>query len=298
MEKEPAIIDWQRGLFPGQGVFRLRTPNFSIFDPDGNLPLNLQRTGLTRLDFDFLEDAFAAQAKAALAKFVLSAPVKLTLTKVFLTALSALFEFQQVFPVFFTKIGTALLTATNLRIAQIRNCLLLNSEAFSKDWLTHLLDRYDAVIVARWGSHGSSALYSLNELNPWIATARLVTRSDEEPVLTKPLRFRYKEFSVERFHSYRTGNCPPSLMEPADIETLRDKFLETQNGEDLRSASDLIAAELFLRPNLTSKAPPELSIGHYWEQIIREPIIPFDSTDRLIKLSHAYAVLSHDLAEN
>ncbi len=296
-ENDPAIVDWQRGLFPAQGVFSLRTPDFSIFDPDGHLPLNLQRTGLTEPRLDFIREAFAAQAKAALAKFVLSAPVEPSLSDELLTALNAVFEFEQVFPVFFTKIGSALLTATNLRIAQVRNCLLLNLEAFSEDWLMHLRERYDAIIVARWGLHGISPLYSLNELNPWIATARVVTRSDKEPAVGRPLRFRYKEFSVEGFHVYRTANCSPGFMERADIEILRSRFPGTQNNKDLKSANDFIAAELFLKPELNSKTPPELSLGNYWEQIIRQPAIPFDSTERLVKLNHAFAALGEYLAD-
>jgi molecular chaperone HtpG len=297
LESEPALIGWTSGLFPWEGVLKLKTPDFSIFDPDGNLPLNLQRTGLTNLRLDFLKDAFSAQSKAALARLIASAPVEPKLPKQFLRALADLFEFHQVLPVFFTKTGTALLTATNLRIGQVKNCLLLNSEALSKDWLVHLRDKYDAVIVAQWGFHGASPLYSLNELRPWIATARLITRSDEAPRVARPLRFRYQEFSVDGFHVFRTGNCPHGFLGRADIEILRDRFLATQDNKDLQSANDFIAAELFLKPEIVSKEPPELSLGRHWEQILLEPTIPFEPAERPIKLNHAYTALQDYLAD-
>jgi len=97
----------------------MRTPDFSIFDPDGRLPLNLQRTGLTNLQLDFMIEAFAAQAKAALAKFILSAPPEPKLTEELFRLLIDVFEFDHAIPVFFTSSGTALLTATNLRVAKM-----------------------------------------------------------------------------------------------------------------------------------------------------------------------------------
>ena len=55
-------------------MLKVATPQFSIFDPDGNLPLNLQRTGLTNLDLDFIKGAFEVQAKANLANLLERAP--------------------------------------------------------------------------------------------------------------------------------------------------------------------------------------------------------------------------------
>jgi molecular chaperone HtpG len=291
LQNDPAVISWKRDFFPRQGLFRLYVPDFSISDPDGNLPLNLQRTGLTHLRLDFLTEAFAVQSKVALATFLLAAPAEPKLTNEFLKALTAVFQFEQTVPVCFTKIGTALLTATNLRIAQLRTCLLVNFEAFAKDWLIHVRDRYDAMIVARWSSNGGSPIYSLNELSPWIASARVITRSREQPVVGRPLRFRYKEFSVDGFHIYRTGNCSPGFLRQADIEGLRNRFPLPDGKEELRSADDFIAAELFLKDQLPSEAPPELSVGHYWEKIIREPVIPFNSAERIKRLNHAYTAL-------
>jgi hypothetical protein len=288
---ETAIFDWKGSLFPQQGIFGLRVPDFSVFDPDGNLPLNLQRTGLTNIRLDFIHAAFESQAKSALAKFVLSAPSGPEITKAFVTSLSEVFGFGHVIPVFFTKLGTALLTAANLQLAQARTCILFTADESAKDWRMHVRNRYDAVIFARPGPHGSSPLYSLNELNPWIATARVITRSSENPVVGRPLRFRYRELSVDGFHVYRTANCSPTLLAEADIELLRDRYKVQENGEEVRDGKDFIAAELFLKPQLLSETPTELSVAHYWEQVVRDPVVPFASADRPGRLNHTYATL-------
>lgn len=291
---DPAIVHWKRDLFPDQGAFSLKVPDFSVFDPDGNLPLNLQRTGLTNMQLDFLTEAFAAQTRSALAKFVLSAPTEPAITDEFHRALTDVFAFEQAIPAFFTNMGTALLTTTNLRSAGVRSCLLVSTEALTGGWLSHVQDRYNALAVARWGYHHSSPLYALNEWNPWIGSARVITRSDEEPIVGKPLRFRYKEFADDGFRIYRTANCAPTLLKREDIEVLRERF---PSGEDkeLKSAKDFIAAELFLKDPLPQRVQSELSVGRSWEQIIREPVVPFSVNERQSRLKHVYHALSEYL---
>lgn len=296
-QSDQPLFDWTRDRLPKQGVFRLRHPDFSIFDPDGNLPLNLQRTGLANLQLDFLDEAFLAQAKAVFAYFLLSAPAKLELTDEFLQALRNLFEFDQIFPVFFTNTGMALLTTTNLRIATVKNILLVNLEAFEQDWLGHIRERYDAMIVARWGQHDTSPIYCLNQLNHWLASARVITKSYAKPVVGKPLRFRYNEFSIDGFHIYRTANCSASLFKQVEIQMLGERFRAQGKGKAFKSANDFIAAELFLKQEALSEAQPTVSLGYYWEKIIRDPVIPFDLTERQTKLTHAYAALSEYLAD-
>jgi molecular chaperone HtpG len=288
-------IDLDANLFPGQGIFRLRTPEFSVFDPDGNLPLNLQRTGLTSLRLDFLTEAFAAQTKAALAKFLLSAPVEQKLTDEFSKTLTEFFQFGQVVPMFFTKFGTAPLTATNLRLAKAKNCLLIDLDAFTQGWLAHLQDRYDAIMVAQWGDRGSSSIYSLNTLNSWIATARVITRSDKEPVVARPLRFRYKEFSVNGVQVYRTANCAPSLLKREEIEGIEDRVVAYQASRGPRKIIDFVAAELFLKPGPFPE--PDLSVGYYWERIMREPVVAFNLAERRTRLEPAYEDLQEYLAD-
>jgi len=297
LQKDPAIVNWKRDLFPSQETFSLRVPNFSVFDPDGNLPLNLQRTGLTNLDLDFRTQAFAAQALAALAKFLHFAPQGPAVTDEFHRALMEVFEFEQAIPVFFTSLGTALLTTTNLRLAGVRNCLLVNIEALMAGWLSHIQDRYNAVAVARWGYQHSSPIYALNVWKRWIGSARLIMKSDEEPILGRPLRFRYKEFSVDRFHIRRTANCAPTLLTREDIEMLKERFPSGAENKEIKSSNNFIAAELFLKDPLPQRAERELSIARYWEQIVREPVVPFIPNERETKLRNAYDDLSEYFAD-
>jgi molecular chaperone HtpG len=285
-------INWQDQIFKREGWFKVMVPSFSVFDPDGNLPLNLQRTGLTNLDLDFVKGAFDIQAKANLAQLLVYAPTEPKLTRDFVGVLISGFDFDQVFPIFFSREGVALLTPTNLRLSGVRNCLLLNSEAFAEGWLTSMYSRYDAIFVARWGEHHASPLYSLNAFFPRISSARVVTRNAEEPVVRKPLRFRYKIFSQGALSVYRSANCEPSLFTFEDLRPVCDEhFPSKENGEQFQSVDDFIAAELFLKHSHPFEEPTEFSVGRLWEQIVREPIIPFEKSKRIETLAHAYSEL-------
>jgi hypothetical protein len=213
------------------------------------------------------------------------------LTRDFVGMLRTLFKFSQLYPIFLTKKWIALFTPTNLRLFSIKNCLLLNAEVFAEGWLNSMNARYDALLVSQWGEHGISPQYALNDLSTWISSARIVTRSKDDPVLAKPLRFRYKVFSENGVSVYRSANCQPSLFNFDDLKPVMDEFPNRDNGEPFSSAKDFIAAELFLKDEPAFKQPAQFSIGRLWEQIIREPVIPFDTAERREKLAHAYSAL-------
>jgi len=278
-----------RDLFPSQGIFRLRTPEFSVFDPDGNLPLNLQRSGLSNLRLDFLAEAFAMQAKCALSKILTLAPTEPELTNDFIRSLETLFEFNQTVPVFFTGQGTGLLTRQLLSDARVKNCLLITTESVRRGWFAHFQHVYDAIICTRSGKHGTSSLYSLNQFGNWITKARVITRSREEPVVQRPLRFRYREFVIGSVSVYRTADCYPSLFKHEDIAKLSNEI--QMCGSDLDGTDDFLAAELFMKDDLTADTPSELSISRHWQELLAEPTIPFDMVEQQRKLKHAYKSL-------
>jgi molecular chaperone HtpG len=56
------------------GGFPMICPNVSVFDPDGNLPLVLQRTGLTTAKYPFHQELFADVIRDWLAFFLVYAP--------------------------------------------------------------------------------------------------------------------------------------------------------------------------------------------------------------------------------
>jgi Histidine kinase-, DNA gyrase B-, and HSP90-like ATPase len=281
------------GSFPYDQVLTLHTPGFSVFDPDGVLPLNLQRTGLTGWQSDFVEAAFAAQARASLALFMLSAPEEQRLTEEIVDALWLLGRSGQTAPLFFTQGGTAFLTEKTLRIAKAKRCLLMNARLFAQGVFSDVTAKYDALLIAK--ETKSSAKYSLNEINRWIASARAITTSDERFIVGDPLRFS-QQLSESPLYLHRTWRCPDSLLVRDDLAKIY-KLLPQTDGESGATRDDFVAAELYLKDTTESPMNPRLSLGHYWEEIIRDPVIPFSRTAREEQLKHAYAALAEYLPD-
>jgi molecular chaperone HtpG len=279
--------------FPRDRVFKLRSPMLSVFDPDGVLPLNLQRTGLTSWNPDLSEQAFAAQAKASIALFMQTAPEEQRLANELEEALRLLLaEFDQTVPILFTQTGTAILTAKNLQLAKAKRCLLVQAQLFAQGVFSGVTARYDALLIAR--ETGSSARYALNEINQWIASARAITRSDERFIVARPLKFS-QELSDAPLILHRTWKCPDSLLSRDDLEAIHKSL--SRLGAEYEISDDFVAAELYLKELGDSTMNPKLSLGHYWEEIIREPVIPFDRIAREEQLTHAYAALDQYLPD-
>jgi hypothetical protein len=264
----------------------LGTPSFSIFDPDGNLPLDVRRTGLTHKQLDFMEGAFAVQAKALLATLLITVPREPTPTDEFRQAVEQMFRIVTLFPVFFTKLGAGILLQKNLQAANVRNCLLVNVRdisEISKGWLEQVSGRYDATIF----SSGDLAYgVDVESFSSWVGSARMITRRGTGASLGK-LKFKVEDEAINALSVFRTGDCPPSLLTRKDFES----------AEFRANPMTVTVAELFLRARRASKPEPECSVGHYWEEIIRQPLIPFDLAERRSKLSYAYEALSEYIAD-
>ena len=152
---------WISHLFPNQGTFRLKPPSFSIFDPDGNLPLNLQRTGLTNINLDFLPHAFTVQAKTALGvKYIgICSILPLSLPRNLQDAMLSHFEFDQVVPIFFAQNGLAILTPRNLQLAGVKKCLLIEQEIFELGALSDIYGTLRRSLdMQRWLSRSKRCL--------------------------------------------------------------------------------------------------------------------------------------------
>jgi len=289
--QDGALVNWQRDLFPREGMLKVATPQFSIFDPDGNLPLNLQRTGLTNLDLDFIKGAFEVQAKANLANLLERAPNDRAYSADFTFLLWKLFEPNELVPVVFTPIGIALNTPTNFRMLDLKKCLLLNVEAFREGWLRGIYPRYDGLFVAYWGDHGSSPIYTLRNFAAWMHSTRVITRSPKPDQIGKPI-FKYKTHSEHGVSIYRSADCKPSLFEFEELKPLFEMPKTRADGESTRSFEDFIAAEIFLKDQIPFAEPTAMSIGRLWEKTIRESTIPYVLTERREKLAHAYTDLA------
>jgi len=165
---------------------------------------------------------------------------------------------------------------------------------FAQGAFSHITERYDALLIAR--ETRSSAQYSLNELNRWIASARVITRSDERFVVAKPLSFSQQPGNGP-LHLHRTWKCPDSLLEPDDLEKIYRLISKLEGESGTTSADDFVAAELYLKESDAATKHSALSLAHYWKEIIREPVIPFSRTVREEQLKYAYGSLDQYLPD-
>jgi molecular chaperone HtpG len=293
---ERKLDRWEWMLRDGVGgTFGLRVPEFSIFDPDGNLPLNLQRTELTHSHLDFMAGAFEAQAKAALALLLISVPEIPTLSDAFVTTVRSMFQDLEILPVFFTQFGAGLVTQSNLQGANVKNCLMVGVEQRRNPQLRKIQCKYDATIFFKefdpqdfeHDRHPPDPLDSLPgtilNVREWGSAAYYSDRGD---------RKSFESGLIE----FATANCPPTKLTKEDRTTLKEA-LSAGRYEDLPY---LIAAEVWLGPSSASTekpVKPRQSVGRLWSQIIKESVIPFDPIERRSKLSHAYAALGEYVAD-
>lgn len=267
---------WHRGLFQSGDLFQLVSPSFSVFDPDGRLPLNLQRTGLTNKNLDFISGAFDVQSKSAFAAMLKLAPEEAHVSKDFGTVLGDYFEFDNLLPIFFTRSGVATLTLVNLQVIKARSVLVIERGVLNNKWLGDALLKYDAIFVAQRGSRQSSAKYALNKVAKWVDRVRIVSTSKEEIVLVNPIRLRYNEKSYGHIHVHRGRDCPDTLLTEETLHSLDQKVGAKVTSKKGGSSDDFLAAEIFLKDTADLLAEDEFSIGRQWCTIFDNGVIPFN----------------------
>lgn len=286
---------WQRNIFPRDTFFHLYPPALSILDPDGRLPLNLQRSGLTTGQLSFSDDAFSIRAKTILAKLLHTAPQRREITPDFRSWLGHVFEFEHLFPVFFTNAGTALLTLRNLNLAGIRSCVVIDLENLSA--LGHVASSYDALIIVR--STRSLSLYGPRDLDLWTNSMRVIVREGVDASSCSFRRLRKDEASALP-NVYAIGGCPNSPLGH------RLTAIISESGTLDETKPALVLAELFFDKERLSTGKPRRSIaadwqfgdsipdspmGKYWEQLIGSPVIPYSHEARRSELQDAFKLL-------
>lgn len=279
-----------------RGTFGLRVPQFSIFDPDGTLPLNLQRTSLTSPHLDFMAQAFEAQAKAAFALLLISVPAVPALSDPFITSTRSMFRDKEIFPVFLTRSGAGLLTQRNLEEANVRSCLMVGLEQKDNPRLQKIQRRYDAIIFFKEFDgadfeHGDDPPDPVDSVPGTILSVREIGAGGYSS------RRGRRESHDWNSNVYATNKCPPSRLTEEDRESLREAIsYDSWYGGD---PPHLIAAEvnLGLAPTPTLAAKSRKSLGQLWDQIMKEPVIPFAPTERRSKLKHAYDDLREYMAD-
>jgi molecular chaperone HtpG len=286
---------WETRIFPSDIFFWFRPPALSILDPDGRLPLNLQRTGLTTTELSFSDRAFEIRARTFLAKLLEIAPERREITEELVDWLFRVVEFEHLFPVFFTSSGTALLTIENLNLAQITTCLTV--EIKHQSVFQGILDRYDATTFVR--STRSSSIYGIRDMDHWARGVRVAVHAgtDAGAISSRKLK---KEFENSAMAVYATGGCPNTPLGQSLINALSENGIPDSTGQDL------ILSELFFdRERLSTGKPrrsiytefrfrdgvPKSPMAGYWQKIIRGPVIPFSITARRAELRHAFDAL-------
>ena len=275
-------------------AFGLRVPQFSVFDPDGNLPLNLQRTELTHSHLDFMADAFEAQFKAALTLLLISVPALPALNDAFITSTRSMFRNQEIFPVFLTQSGAGLLTQRNLWEANVRSCLMVGLEQKDNPELQRIQRKYDATIFFK-EFDADDFDRDHRPPNPVDSVPGKILSVREIGTDSYSSRRGHRESHDWDSSVYATDKCPPSRLTEEDRGLLSEAVsYDSWYGD---KPPHLVAAEVYLGPSESSTTKPRKSVGQLWTQIIREPVIPFDPIERRSKLSHAYKALSEYLAD-
>lgn len=293
IEHDNNLDRWDR-ILPNseREPFALRVPEFSIFDPDGNLPLNLQRTALTNPRLDFMEEAFNAQARAALALLLMSVPETPVLSEAFVTAIGAMFKIDEILPVFLTEAGVGLVTETNLHRSNVRKCLMVGVQQKNNPQLRRIQHEYDATIFFREYAphdfdHDTNPDDPVDSLPGEIVGVRQIGAGDYFAGRGK------REFFEGGLTVFATEKCPRTRLTKEDRESLKEILSPGRYGD----LPQLVAAEVWLKYPPASAARLRHSVGRIWDQVMRSPVIPFDLVERRRKLRHAYDALSDLLAD-
>jgi hypothetical protein len=291
-DRGKSLDRWEWILRDSAGeTFGLRVPQFSIFDPDGNLPLNLQRTELTHSHLDFMPDAFEAQAKSAFALLLKSVPEVPTLNDDFINAIRSMFRDEEILPLFLTRSGAGLLTQRNLLEAKVRNCLMVGMEQRRNPQLDTIQRKYDATIFFK-EFDPSDYEHDRNPPDPIDSVPGTILSVREIGVGGYSSRRGDEESSEWDSSIFATDDCPPTRLTKKDRSMLSEAI--SWSGS---KPPHLIAAEVYLGPSHFPTTKPLRSLAQLWTAIMKEPVIPFDPEERGSKLSHAYGTLGEYLAD-
>lgn len=293
IEHDNNLDRWDR-ILPNikREPFGLRVPEFSIFDPDGNLPLNLQRTALTNPNLDFMEEAFQAQVKAALALLLMSVPETPELSEALLTAIRVMFKIDEILPVFLTEAGAGLVTKKNLHESNVRKCLMVGVVQKSNPRLRAIQSKYDATIFFREYAphdfdHDSNPNDPVDSLPAEIVSVRQIGAGDYFNGRGK------EEWFDAGLTAFATEKCPGTRLTKKDRESLKEIVSPGRYGD----LPQLLAAEVWLSYPDAAPVRWRQSIGRIWDQVIKHPVIPLDLIERHRKLEHAYDALNDFLAD-
>jgi molecular chaperone HtpG len=299
----------------------LQSPLISVFDPDGNLPLDLTRSGLTS---DVLVPEITPARRHYILAYLLAnsptsrsslalppdLPIYGHRTPSKRPGISAVPGAE---PLFFTAEGTAVSRPWNVRRAGIRNGCVLVTSTEGPIPLPPQFEAYDAAfVINKDGYYGGefpgtdlmeTLIYGSIDNLPIVGVRVVVRRAYAAEFLkhyvgpdalyaSEPLapyesfywqgqRLR-EEWSDAEWVSLVYGEPGPPL---SDAKTLA---FTDELAEQLPFPG--VAEWFFGERGETIPAPEDDELG--WEEVIGHPVIPYDPEERRKKLARAYEFLA------
>jgi hypothetical protein len=291
-----------------KALLELARPLLAYFDPEGRLPLSLQRTGFTTRVLPLRTDIYAVIARALLAELLIHVPSQAPLRDEL-----KLLDRRLIGPPrdlglsrwFSTAQGVSLIEPWNILHAGVRTALV-TAFPLAED-VTPLAHRqpFDATfsinLDARRASLSSAAELLVNgmateSLDAWnqlkMLGSRIVTTQAQarnimrqKSSLNGSFAGLREEWRRDEVVSLIKGDCEESRLDP---DGLIDWFRQQRESRVMP-----LIGEWFLAKEQPTVEPGGLSA--FWRDIIREPVIPFDPVERRTKLAHAYELLRADL---
>ena len=292
--------------------FGLNMPNVTVFDRDGKLPLNLQRTGLTTggypFDYQLSRDVISDFLGFTLSRYPKSGPIGLDLCA-WLSELSypgsvRIARYRSDNDWFFTSDGIGFIDPQILAKSGCRSALVLRSStSFSSlpfqpaphqaivavqgdngatawdYWMRSVLevgncheDRYMRHIPARTSI---AMLGALPVIGLRVLLSEVAWRRAQKHVPKFLTRTATLETTFGDWHVIAVGKCDTSFADfPAFASASKDVF-------------DSVTEIYWERSNQATATP----VGSQWLEIFGEPVIAFDETLRNRRFSKAFAAL-------
>jgi molecular chaperone HtpG len=288
--------------------YRLSMPNLCVFDPDGALPLNLQRDGLATDEYPFEDMLTEDVSRDFLAFLIVNVPCTSAYSEILgmpkypgysLGKFSSDFEVQ---PWVIVEEGICPFTTWNLWRLDFGSLLLRTRYRSGETFVFDPLKKVPGSMPAwLWFQLEGNARSKRSFLVEWlrdIRTQRLVEAylTQGKRLITSSTFSEYfnkvttypdgikrnlaKESDDGKYCSLATQGCPSTAVA---IEALPPP----PASDSFESAPPLLI-ELFLRKGVE---PKQTIFERLWKENIEYPVIPFDLTERRVKLAKAYQTL-------
>ena len=299
-------FDWNRKV-------GLKVPNLAVFDPDGKLPLNLQRTGLAERNYPFdgelLESIYRDFAVFSLVRGPTSLPTTLKVADTFRQLIYS--GSARHYDWYFTSQGFGYIDAFAFRsrktvlvvrvsgardrnlsfVAPITQAVIpvIGDETLTGQdmWIREMLDHgyFEATApqyqwVVRYG--GASVLHRLRRqgIRILLSSASFSRAKNKLPkYIVEAIR---EEWNADGWHLVAIGTCPTCEFDFAS-------FIQ-ETGKSLNPFSSITEVYLDQQAELE-----QLPMTKAWSSLLGVDVIPFNAADRAKKCKRAYKELKEQM---